>query len=220
MNVKKNNLGCLPIDSSISLDEYCTIDLSINNKSLNDFDTSLSELWENYMNSFLTENGKKVAYGGYLETRNLYDRSGYFQSETPLDKRNIHLGVDFWCSEGTKVCTVLDGTIHSVQNNTNHGDYGPTILIEHYFEDEYFYSLYGHLSLDSIENKIIGGTVKKGEVIGSLGSSEVNGDYAPHLHFQIIKDLENNVGDYPGVCSLLTLDFYKKNCPDPFLYIQ
>ena len=66
----------------------------------------------------------------------------------------------------------------------------------------------------------VGQHIKAGEVIGFLGSSKINGDYPPHLHFQIIKDLQGNFGDYPGVCNSRSLDFYKNNCPDPSLILK
>ena len=53
-----------------------------------------------------------------------------------------------------------------------------------------------------------------------VGYSEVNGDYAPHLHFQIIKNIENFEGDYPGVTSQNNLAFYRANCPDPNLVLK
>ena len=82
-----------------------------------------------------------------------------------------------------------------------------------------FYTLYGHLSLNSIEKISIGDTFNKGETIAVLGDPTINGDYAPHLHFQIINDLQGNDGDYPGVSSLENLSFYKSNCPDPKLVL-
>ena len=47
-----------------------------------------------------------------------------------------------------------------------------------------------------------------------------NGDYPPHLHFQIILDIENFYGDYPGVCSENDLKYYSQNCPDPNLVLK
>ena len=44
--------------------------------------------------------------------------------------------------------------------------------------------------------------------------------YAPHLHFQIIKKLVNNFGDYPGVCSKKDLKHYLENCPDPNVLLK
>ena len=100
------------------------------------------------------------------------------------------------------------------------GNYGPTIILEHQVENLTFYTLYGHLSLDSINKIKIGQQFKKSETIATLGDATVNGDYAPHLHFQIIKDMGVHKGDYPGVCSAADLDFYLKNCPDPNLLLK
>ena len=114
----------------------------------------------------------------------------------------------------------LDGTIHSFQNNTALGDYGPTIILAHEIEGIKFHTLYGHLSETSLNGKKIGDIVKKGEQIATLGLPPINGDYAPHLHFQIIIDMEGKTGDYPGVCGEKTLTFYEDNCPDPNLLLK
>ena len=47
----------------------------------------------------------------------------------------------------------LDGTIHSFQNNTALGDYGPTIILSHEIEGFKFHTLYGHLSEASLNEK-------------------------------------------------------------------
>ena len=83
-----------------------------------------------------------------------------------------------------------------------------------------FYTLYGHLSAESLTNLEIGKVFLKGEKIATLGNYPINGDYAPHLHFQIIKNIEEYKGDYPGVCSATTLDYYLNNCPDPNLLLK
>jgi hypothetical protein len=54
--------------------------------------------------------------------------------------------------------------------------------------------------LDSLEDLTLG-TVYKSQQIATLGDSAVNGDYSPHLHFQVIKNMGAKVGDYPGVCT-------------------
>ena len=74
--------------------------------------------------------------------------------------------------------------------------------------------------MESLDEKIEGQKVTKGEIIGQLGAPPINGDYAPHLHFQIIEDLQGKKGDYPGVCSTSELEFYKINCPDPNLLLK
>ena len=210
----------LVIDKKYSKSDYTNIDLSVSNESLNKIDVNHPKEMEEFINEFTKMNNAKVAIGGYLETRNLYKRSKYFNEPTnPSDERNIHLGVDIWAKEGTKVLAALDGQIHSFKNNTNHGDYGPCIVLKHQLEESVFYTLYGHLSLDSIKDVKIEQSVKQGDEIAQLGDSSINGDYAPHLHFQIIKDMQNNFGDYPGVCSLNQLSFFKENCPNPFVLL-
>lgn len=204
------------IDKKYSKSDYTNIDLSVSNESLNKINVNHPKEMEEFINEFTKMNNAKVAIGGYLEIRNLYKRSKYFNEQAnSSNERNIHLGVDIWAKEGTKVLAALDGEIHSFKNNTNHGDYGPCIVLKHQLEESVFYTLYGHLSLDSIKDIKIEQSVKQGDEIAQLGDSSINGDYAPHLHFQIIKDMQNNFGDYPGVCSLNQLSFFKENCPNP-----
>jgi murein DD-endopeptidase MepM/ murein hydrolase activator NlpD len=114
----------------------------------------------------------------------------------------------------------LDGKVHSFKNNNNLGDYGPTIILEHKLNNHVFYTLYGHLALESIESIKVGDLFAKGQQLALLGDSSVNGDYAPHLHFQIIKDIDVNFGDYPGVSSKTKLAYYLENCPDPNLLLK
>ena len=208
------------IDASIPRSEYIAINLSDSNTNLNTFDISSSKAWENYITTYLKKHDKKVAYGGYLEKRGLYNRSMYFNNQDPETERNIHLGLDLWIGVGTPVLAAFNGEIHSFKDNTNFGDYGPTIILKHSIKNIEFYTLYGHLSHESLMGLKIGSKVKQGDTIAHLGKSEVNGDYAPHLHFQVIKDLQGSVGDYPGVSSLKYLEFYKNNCPDPNLVLK
>ncbi|TXE15389.1 peptidoglycan DD-metalloendopeptidase family protein [Psychroserpens burtonensis] len=208
------------LDPSISKSDYVALDLSKSNDALNTVDVSSSETLEQYINSYIIKNNAKVAYGGYLETRNIYQRSSYFKDINPETERNIHLGLDLWIAAETPIFSPLDAEVHSFKNNTNHGDYGPTIILKHTIENMEFYTLYGHLSLASIQNLQVGQVFKQGHQIGTLGDASVNGDYAPHLHIQIIKDVQGFVGDYPGVCSKLDLEFYKGNCLDPELLLS
>ena len=216
--ISKESLSVL--DSTMSLNDYVAIDLSFKNIALEQIDVSSSKALEIYIDTYLQKNNAKVAFGGYLEKRNIYSRSSYFKQLNDENERNIHLGIDLWSKRDTKVLAVLDGEVHSFQNNTNFGDYGPTIILKHSMNNVEFYSLYGHLSLASIENLKVGKKVLQGEVIGSFGDSAVNGDYAPHLHFQLIKNIQGKFGDYPGVSSKKKLEFYSNNCPNPNLLIK
>ena len=207
------------IDSNIELSKYIVLDLSVTNSELIANKPENADDFELFISNFLKKNNAEVAFGGYIEGRTLYQRSTIFKNDS-ISERNIHIGLDLWTKVGTRVIAPIDGKVHSFKNNIGLGDYGPTIILEHTVENEIFYTLYGHLSLESIENLSVGTFFNKGEQIGNLGSSDVNGDYAPHLHFQIIHNIEAYFGDYPGVCSTNDLNFYIENCPDPNLLLK
>jgi len=207
-----------PLDLSIGIDLFHSINLSVYNKELKGVDITNQDTCQLYIDEVLERNDAKVAYGGYLEKRNLYADKSSFSGEEAA--RDIHLGIDFWTTSGTKVITPIKGSVHSFQNNNASGDYGPTIILQHKIKEFVFHTLYGHLSLESIESLFIGQEFEKGATLATLGTPEVNVNYAPHLHFQIIIDMEGIQGDYPGVCSEDTLEFYAKNCPDPNLLLN
>lgn len=198
---------------------YAPIDLSVNNKSLSTVDLAQPLEVQRYINERARTNNAKVLYGGYLEKRNLYKSSAYFTSSSE-DERDIHLGVDFWCPENSPVVAPLAGKVHSFKINTNIGDYGPTIILEHQWLNKPLYTLYGHLTLASLNDLYKGKPIQQGEIIGALGNSSINGGYAPHLHFQVILAITNHSGDYPGVCSMLDLPFYQKNGMDPLPFLN
>lgn len=207
------------LDASIPKSKYIHIDLSESNQTLNRVEVSSSSKFEVFVNNHLKKQCALVAYGGYLEVRNIYERSNHFNSQAEVE-RNIHLGIDLWCDAETPIYSPLDGSVHSFKNNTNFGDYGPTIILMHHFSGVKFYTLYGHLSMASIENLKVGQEFNKGDKIATLGDVSVNGDYPPHLHFQIIKDIQDFKGDYPGVCSKKDLEFYAANCPNPDMLLM
>ena len=207
------------LDPAIPMDMYVPLDLSKHNDALTGLDITDPTVCQHYINTVLQSKQGTVAFGGYLEQRNLYSDKDSFSSVN-APKRNIHLGIDFWCAEGTSVHVPIHGTVHSFKNNNRIGDYGPTIILRHALNGTIFYSLYGHLSVDSLNGLFIGKAYDKGELLGRLGSTEVNVNYAPHLHFQLIRNLEGNFGDYPGVCAKERLNFYTKNCPDPNLLLS
>ncbi|MHA6279815.1 peptidoglycan DD-metalloendopeptidase family protein [Salinimicrobium sp. CAU 1759] len=209
------------IDAGFSFDQYRHVDLSVNNTELSQAQLDSPEAMQEYLNEFLRKQGGTVAWGGYNEHRGLYKRSGLFSSAEEEELiRNRHIGIDVWAPAGTAVLAVLDAKIHSFKDNNNFGDYGPTVILEHESEAGKFYTLYGHLQRDSIKDLQVGQEVKQGEQIAALGDASENGNYAPHLHFQIILDLQGNKGDYPGVSSKKELDFYLNNCPDPNLLLK
>lgn len=219
LEILKSTESAKVISNAIDYADYVSLDLSVANANLANQKLDTAKDYECYIQEYLEKSNAKIAYGGYQEYRNLYQRSSVFKNQDS-DERNIHIGLDLWINESAPIYAPLDGTIHSFQNNEAMGDYGPTLILKHQIENFIFHTLYGHLSLNSLEGKKIGNFVKKGQQIASLGLPPINGDYAPHLHFQIIIDMENKVGDYPGVCNENRLAFYSENCPDPNLLLK
>lgn len=208
------------VPNSFQKSDFCTLDLSENNEALKPEIVQSSTLLQSYIWSHIKQQNAKVAYGGYLEPRGIYRRSEHFNKQDIEKERNIHLGIDLWMEAGTKIYTPLNAEVHSFKNNTNFGDYGPTIILKHDIEGVVFYTLYGHLSLESIKDLKVGQFFKMGAAIATLGDASVNGDYPPHLHFQIIKEIGLYSGDYPGVCSKNDLAFFAQNCPDPTILLN
>jgi murein DD-endopeptidase MepM/ murein hydrolase activator NlpD len=110
--------------------------------------------------------------------------------------------------------------VHSYAFNKNFGDYGATLILLHQLDTVTFYTLYGHLSLDDIARVTEFQYVIRGQVIGHFGKPEENGNWPPHLHFQVIRDMETYKGDYPGVCKFSEQKKYLANCPDPDLILN
>lgn len=210
---------CTVLDSKLTSRDFIHLDLSLHNKELQNIDVSSSKNLHQYIWDYKKCNGAKVAYGGYLEKRAIYQRSPYFNDDSNTE-RNNHLGLDLWLDEESEIFSPLDATIHSFRNNTNFGDYGPTIILEHLIDQLKFFTLYGHLSESSLDGLIVGQQIRKGEKFASLGDARVNGDYPPHLHFQIVQDITDYIGDYPGVCSKDDLNYYSENCPDPNILLK
>ncbi len=195
------------------------LDFSPSNADLEIIDLSDTKIFDDYVFGQLKEAHKKFGIGGYFEHRAIYKRSNVFAT-AEADFRNVHLGVDIWAASGTPIFCPLDGKVHSFQDNVGFGNYGPTVILEHQSEGTVFYTLYGHLTKSDLIGLKKGQRINAGEIFCHLGPFPENGDWPPHLHFQVMNDLEGNEGDFPGVCSVREIEKYKKICPDPDLILR
>ena len=161
-----------------------------------------------------------IGIGGYLENRVIYRRSAHFGLVEAEEARSLHLGVDVWLPAGTPVLAPLPAIIHSLCDNDNFGDYGPTVILQHELEGTIFYSLYGHLSRHEWRNLCVGQRLEKGEAFATVGPFPENGDWPPHLHFQLMADMQGHVGDFPGVARPSEREKWAALCPDPNLILQ
>lgn len=163
----------------------------------------------------------RYGIGGYDEYRTVYNRSHLFDAPQPGDEpRRLHIGVDVWGPAGTPVYAFMGGMVHSYAFNDQYGDYGATMILLHQLDGLPFYTLYGHVSLPDIQKLSSGQYISIGQKIAHFGPPAENGHWPPHLHFQVILDMELKEGDYPGVCKYSERDKYLSNCPDPDLILQ
>ncbi|GAB3736198.1 peptidoglycan DD-metalloendopeptidase family protein [Spirosoma lituiforme] len=214
----------LPFD--FQKDPLLILDFSATNPDLDPeaqlrtgLDLTNTAIFSEYVFSKMETAGALVGIGGYNEHRVIYRRSEHFSSSE--EPREIHLGIDFWAAAGTPVFAPIDGVVHSFQDNNNFGDYGPTIILDHtgssrhYLGGKPLYSLYGHLTRTSLSHLYVGKTIRAGEQLGTIGPFPENGDWPPHLHFQLMTDMLGLTGDFPGVCSLSDRARFLAICPNP-----
>ena len=231
----------MPFDTT--RDKLYPLDFSESNTSLSPTDISDTERFACWINNSLQQNKARYGIGGYNEHRTLYARSKHFDralaagseserslageadlgiasSDVAAEPRRLHLGIDIWGPAGTKVMAPLPGIVHSFAFNNNDSDYGATLILTHNLDGTGFHTLYGHISLNSIKNLYEGQRIAKGEVIAEFGMRYENGNWPPHLHFQLIADMQDWKGDYPGVCRFSERQQWLDGCPDPNLILQ
>ena len=207
----------LPLDLNQS--RVLRLDLSERNAALGRFDPGDTALFSAFIQEQMVRDDAVCAAGGYAENRTLYQMSPVFL-HADAEPRTLHLGIDLWLAAGTAVHAVLGGVVHSTQDNAAFGDYGPTLILEHCIEGETFFTLYGHLTQATLQQTTPGQRIETGALLGWLGEPHENVGWPPHLHFQVIRDLGERRGDYPGVCRPSEAALWLANCPDPNLLLR
>jgi 4-aminobutyrate aminotransferase-like enzyme/Ser/Thr protein kinase RdoA (MazF antagonist) len=211
-----------PLSVDLRNDSVAVLDLSVSSPLISG-DPAQNE--ESHLtpriNDAIREAGVQVALGRYDEARYFYTSPAFGSGDRPTSEfRTVHLGLDLFAPEGTPVHAVLGGTIHAFADNKNPQDYGPIVMLEHPSPDHpTFYTLYGHLSRDSLKGLNEGEIIQNGERLGAIGSAKENGGWTPHLHLQIVIDPLDLGTDFPGVARPSQRDVWKSLCPDPNLLL-
>ncbi|MBP6000012.1 MAG: M23 family metallopeptidase [Sediminibacterium sp.] len=104
--------------------------------------------------------------------------SGFGYRIDPLYKDfRLHAGLDFSAPTGTPIYATSDGVVQAAGFNTD--GYGNKVVINHGYG---FQTLYAHMVRVKAKQ---GQTVKRGEVIGYVGSTGKS--TGSHLHYEVIK---------------------------------
>ncbi len=105
--------------------------------------------------------------------------SGFGYRIDPVYKTTkFHAGLDFSAPQGTPIYATADGTVTTSGNKGN--GFGNHVIINHGYGYE---TLYGHMVRVKASN---GQTVKRGEVIGWVGSTGKS--TGPHCHYEVHKN--------------------------------
>jgi 4-aminobutyrate aminotransferase-like enzyme/Ser/Thr protein kinase RdoA (MazF antagonist) len=200
-------------------------DLSMGSRELGNL-LELSDVEKFTRNLFdrMKAQSSQVGIGRYNEARLIYTGDQYqLAGNDGPEWRTIHIGLDIFMEAGTPILAPLDGIVHSLRNNDSPHDYGPTIILQHTVDDNdsqlLFYTLYGHLSADSLEGLYEGKPIALGTPFCQIGNYPVNGGWPPHLHFQIITDLLDRIGEFPGVARPSQREVWLSVSPDPNIII-
>jgi 4-aminobutyrate aminotransferase-like enzyme/Ser/Thr protein kinase RdoA (MazF antagonist) len=211
------------IDIDLEKNRPLLFDLSVGSPELSPWkDPEDMEELSALLSSQMAAAKTRVGVGRYDEARRFYTGDIF---KTPGNDapewRTIHLGIDLHVEPGSTVLAPLDGAVHSFANNSGRGDYGPTIILEHEIDGGLkFFTLYGHLTKDSLNGLVKGRMFKRGERIGRIGTSKENGGWPPHLHFQLITNLLGKTGDFPGVALPSQREVWLSLSPDPNLILK
>jgi 4-aminobutyrate aminotransferase-like enzyme/Ser/Thr protein kinase RdoA (MazF antagonist) len=161
------------------------------------------------------------AIGLYGEVRDVYKGEQFATAASP-EWRSQHLGQDIFIAAGTPLLAPLPGKVLSAVDNSLPYDYGPTVILEHRAGENgpAFWTLYGHLSRETLSTVREGQQIAAGQQIGTIGDHRVNGGWAPHLHFQIITDRLGQSGEFPGVGQPSLWPVWRAISPDPNLILR
>lgn len=222
--LKKHAASFAPVMGS-GFDPAKTIvfDLSIGSADLgnvSNFETV--EPFDELLSRLMQQRGAASGIGRYNECRPIYRGDDYLvdTNEGP-EWRTCHIGLDIFMPAGSPVYAPFDGIVHDFRFNDAPYDFGPLIILAHNPEPGiHFYTLYGHLSLDSLDGLEKGRPVAKGEAFAALGNFPENGNWPPHLHLQIMADLLDKGCDFPGVARPSERRLWTSICPDPNLIVQ
>jgi len=218
----ENDFNVSELFPTIKCDEIHHLDLSVSSKWIgHQEDFNDIDLFQFKIEQLQKKHPSKILAGGYLEPRPLYTSSEYDKlGNLGPESRTVHLGVDFWLPAQTPVHALFDGEIMIATNDAGDKEYGGLVVLKHRIDDLVFYTLYGHLTVSSATKHSPGDNIKKGECIAVLGNPKENGNWAPHLHFQIMLSLLDYKIDFPGVAYHNEIQVWNSLCPDPNLLFK
>ncbi len=165
----------------------------------------------------------RAGIGRYNEYRLIYNSDDFIDFSG--NRRTLHLGIDVFQPAGSPVFAPLAGSVFSLANNDAPLDYGGTIILQHEIPDRedgqiLFYTLYGHLAPESFSNLAVGSEISPGQQIATMGDIHQNGNWPPHVHFEIITNILGETSTFVGVGTHAHRNVWLSLCPNPNLILR
>ncbi|MFD1039299.1 peptidoglycan DD-metalloendopeptidase family protein [Virgibacillus byunsanensis] len=165
---------------SITLPEDEMVENSIDEDITPDIQSKLIDQYKQTISDMETTNNKLKHIPTVWPTNSYTITSDFGIRDDPFNRSSsLHTGIDIRGKTGESVYASADGIVTLATYN---GGYGNSIIVRH---SNTYKTLYAHLSDIKVE---LGDSVKKGDHIGSIGST--GRSTGPHLHFEVIKDAE------------------------------
>lgn len=159
--------------------------------------------------------GADFGIGTYGEDRTIYKGEAYETTAAHV-RRTVHVGIDIFAPPGEPVYAPLAGKVAFIHDDAVAYGFGPTVLLQHETDaGDVFWTLYGHLSRARVSRLRIGQHVSAGEAFSEFGPRPENGEWPPHLHFQVMTDHLGLEARMHGVGTLHDWQIWQQVAPDP-----
>lgn len=162
-------------------------------------------------------NHHEIWLGYYAEPRLIYTAPAFRRGPWKAsNRRTVHLAVDIFAAAQTQLFAPVAGTVHVIENRTDHLDYGGVVILRHETPDgDAFFTLYGHLNPEIKTQLTVGQRIEAGAPFARMGDVSQSGGWAPHVHFQLAVTLKGMGEDWPGVADPDEMYLWQQMCPNP-----
>jgi len=209
------------VDFDVKTQADIVFDLSVSSLDIGDLALLDDREWfHEHIFGRMAKVGREISIGRYDEARLIY-QADFFKVDTDEfpERRTVHIGLDIFAKAGTPIYAPIDGEIIIMQDNAGWQDYGPMVILKHDTGEDVFYTLYGHLARGFVDGLQVGDYVMAGTMIARMGEWEVNGNWPPHLHLQIMVDMLDYKDTFPGVVRSTERSIWRNLCPNPNLIL-
>jgi 4-aminobutyrate aminotransferase-like enzyme len=202
------------VDAPLDCDHVAILDASLEPEKLGHPSRDGGENLTLWWRAMQARVAPRIGIGRYAEDRGIYDHP----EEVRDDKaRKIHHAIDIFLAPGTNVLCPFPGTVEDFGNDAERHGFDGIVILRHETDDGVpFWTFYGHLAPSGLAILQRGQRVAPGAVIGRLAAETENGDWPPHLHFQLMTHLMGwKAIEVNGLSRSDQWELWREICPNP-----